>query len=320
MKRMNQPLISVITPSYNQAQFLEKTIQSVLTQDYPAIEYIIIDGGSNDGSQDIIKKYEQKLSFWLSEKDKGQADAVNKGLAKATGKYVGWLNSDDLYLPGTISKAVELLEAFPHAGFVFGDVQAIDENGKITNIMHYGDWKLEDLIQFRIIGQPGVFMRKENLDHCGGLDLSYHFLLDHQLWLRMGLEAGMVYSSQIWSAARFHASAKNVSQAASFGQEAYRLVNWIKSEPGFHNLWNQYHKKIWAGAHRMNARYLLDGGQPGAALRAYWAGLKSDFFTVAPEWHRMIYAVLSLIGLGDLRKVYLKLRFWIKKPDRKGYK
>ncbi len=234
IKRMNQPLISVITPSYNQAQFLEKTIQSVLSQDYPAIEYIIIDGGSNDGSQDIIKKYEQKLSFWLSEKDKGQADAVNKGLAMATGKYIGWLNSDDLYLPGTISRAVELLEAFPDAGFVFGDVQSIDENGKITNIMHYGDWKLEDLIQFHIIGQPGVFMRKEILENCGGLDLSYHFLLDHHLWLRMGLDASMVYSSQIWSAARFHAGAKNISQAASFGEEAYRLVNWIEREPRFH--------------------------------------------------------------------------------------
>lgn len=317
---MNQPLISVITPSYNQAQFLEKTIQSVISQDYPAIEYIIIDGGSNDGSQDIIKKYEQKLSFWLSEKDKGQADAVNKGLAMTTGKYIGWLNSDDLYLPGTISRAVELLEDFPDAGFVFGDVQAIDRNGKITNIMHYGDWKLKDLLQFRIIGQPGVFMRKDVLENCGGLDLSYHFLLDHHLWLKMGLEAGMVYSSQIWSAARFHADAKNISQATSFGEEAYRLVNWIEREPEFHDLWNQYNKQIWAGAHRMNARYLLDGGQPRTALHAYWAGLKSDFFIVIPEWHRMIYAILALMGFGDLRKIYLKMRLWIKKPDQKGYK
>lgn len=317
---MNQPLISVITPSYNQAQFLEKTIQSVLSQDYPAIEFIIIDGGSNDGSQDIIQKYDQKLAFWLSEKDRGQAEAVNKGLAKATGKYIGWLNSDDLYLPGTISKAVKLLEVNPNAGLVFGDVQAINETGQITNIMHYGNWTVKDLIQFRIIGQPGVFMRKEIVVNCGGLDDSYHFLLDHHLWLRMGLEASMVYSSQIWSAARFHASAKNISQAASFGEEAYRLVEWIEGEAGFNDLWSKYRKRIWAGAHRMNARYLLDGGQPKKALQAYWTGLKSDFFIVAPEWHRMVYALLSILGFRNLRELYLKLRLWVKKPDQKGYK
>jgi glycosyltransferase involved in cell wall biosynthesis len=317
---MNQPLISVITPSYNQAQFLEKTIQSVLSQDYPAIEFIIIDGGSNDGSQDIIQKYDQKLAFWLSEKDRGQAEAVNKGLAKATGKYIGWLNSDDLYLPGTISKAVKLLEVNPNAGLVFGDVQAINETGQITNIMHYGNWTVKDLIQFRIIGQPGVFMRKEIVVNCGGLDDSYHFLLDHHLWLRMGLEGSMVYSSQIWSAARFHASAKNISQAASFGEEAYRLVEWIEGEAGFNDLWSKYSKRIWAGAHRMNARYLLDGGQPKKALQAYWTGLKSDFFIVAPEWHRMVYALLSILGFRNLRELYLKLRLWVKKPDQKGYK
>ena len=130
---------------------------TVVNQDYPNIEYLVVDGGSTDGSLDVIKKYAEKIDWWVSEKDRGQADAVNKGIQKARGKYIGWLNSDDLYLPGTIRKAVEVLEKNPKAGFVFGDVQSIDENDRVFNIMTYGDWTLPDLMQFKIIGQPGVF-------------------------------------------------------------------------------------------------------------------------------------------------------------------
>ncbi|HCK65102.1 MAG TPA: glycosyltransferase, partial [Anaerolineae bacterium] len=105
--------VSIITPSYNQAKYLEQTIQSVLNQNYSEIEYILIDGGSNDGSINIIKKYQDKFAFWISEKDNGQADAINKGFAKATGDIVAWLNSDDYYLPETIAKVVKVFEANP---------------------------------------------------------------------------------------------------------------------------------------------------------------------------------------------------------------
>ena len=316
---MKNPTISIITPSYNQSQFLDKTIRSVLSQDYPEIEYMVVDGGSTDGSPEIIRSFEKQLAWWVSEKDNGQADAVNKGFSKASGKYIGWLNSDDLYLPGTISKAVNLLEAHPEAGFVFGDVQSIDEVGNITNIMRYGNWQLSDLMQFKIIGQPGVFMRKEIMDRIGGLDISYQYLLDHKLWLKMGLEAGMVYSGQVWAAARFHASAKNVAQAALFGEEAYRLVSWMENEPRFQRLWAQNNRKIHAGAHRMNARYLLDGDQPKDALKAYINGICSHFMTVIPEWHRMVYAVLSILGLKNIKKIYYKLKFWLLRPDKQEH-
>ena len=153
------------------------------------MEYIVVDGNSSDGSQEIIKKYVSQLAWWVSEKDNGQADAFNKGLKHANGKYIGWLNSDDLYLEGAISEAIELLESKPELSFVFGDVQSIDQHGKITNIMKYGDWNLKDLMQFKIIGQPAVFMRKELLDSTGGLDPTYHFLLDHHLWLRLASDA-----------------------------------------------------------------------------------------------------------------------------------
>jgi glycosyltransferase involved in cell wall biosynthesis len=314
----NKPLISIITPSYNQSDYLEMAMLSVLNQDYPNLEYILVDGNSTDGSQEIIMKYADRLAWWVSENDKGQADAFNKGLMHAGGKYIGWLNSDDLYLDGVVSEAIEMLESNPELAFVFGDVQSINEKDEITNIMKYGHWGLVDLMQFKMIGQPAVFMRKDLLVSSGGLETSYHFLLDHHLWLRLASNAQIKYSNKIWAAARFHAAAKNVAHAAEFGKEAYRLVEWMEKNPDLNQIFLTNHKKILAGAHRMNARYLLDGGQYSKAVNVYWQGMKLDFLTILPEWHRMLYAIFAPIGVYKIKDLYLKMRYWVKRPDLKG--
>ncbi len=119
-------LVSIITPSFNQAPFLEETIQSVLTQDYEDIEYIIVDGGSSDGSVEIVKRYDSELAWWVSETDQGQTDAVNKGFERARGDIFAWINSDDSYLPGTVSDAVGFLKDHPEVGMVYGDANFID--------------------------------------------------------------------------------------------------------------------------------------------------------------------------------------------------
>ena len=316
------PRISVITPSYNQGIFLEATIRSVLDQGYPDLEYIIVDGASTDNSVEIIKKYENKLAWWVSEPDRGQAEAINKGFARATGEIIGWLNSDDIYLPGAIKQVVAGFHKAPEAGIVFGDVLAIDAKGHSINTMRYGDWGLEDLMCFSIIGQPGVFMRHSQLEQAREsgyyLDTHYHYMLDHHLWLRIAMLAPMVHIPELIAAGRFHADAKNIAQAARFGQEAYSVLAWMKTQPGLAEKFEKLSPQIWAGAHRYNGRYLLDGNQPGPALQSYWKSLKADPRTAVVEWHRMVYAVLCLLGLGKLKSVYIRLRHFLnrkKEPE-----
>ena len=309
----SQPLVSVITPSYNQAAFLEQTLLSVLNQDYPNIEYWVIDGGSTDNSLEIIRQYEPKLAGWVSEKDRGQADGVNKGFAKATGEIIGWLNSDDLYYQGAVSAAVEAFRQNPEASFVFSDVESIDEHGIAFNKMHYGDWKLADLMTLRIIGQPGVFMRREVLEQAGYLDLSYNYLLDVQLWLRMAAIAEPNYvPGQVWAAARIHSDAKNVAHAEEFGAEAFRVANWLCEDPRVYPLSAENLKKIWAGAHRLNAFYLVEAGKYKEALSAYAQMLRYQPFPPGKTLRRMAYTALSALGI-------MRSRDWFDRKRKERY-
>jgi glycosyltransferase involved in cell wall biosynthesis len=312
----DQPLVSIITPSYNQAAFLEQTLRSVLDQDYPNLEYLVVDGGSDDGSVEIIKRYESRLAWWVSEKDRGQAEAINKGLARAKGDYVTWLNSDDFYLPGAIRSAVEVLQARPETALVYGDVLAVDATGKVTKVLRYANWGLEGLMGFNIIGQPAVFMRRSALERAGTLDLSYHYLLDHQLWLRVAQQGAMQYVPQQWAAARFHSQSKNVAASANFGKEAYRIVEWMQGQPALSETYWRLERKIWAGAHRINARYLLDADRPREAFGAYWKSLRADAPTALKEWNRMVYCLLAMAGLKGLRPLYQKVRESASQPDQ----
>jgi hypothetical protein len=302
------PLVSIVTPSYNQAAFLEKAIQSVIDQDYAPIEYLIVDGGSSDGSIKIIQKYAGHLAWWVSEKDSGQAEAINKGLKRAKGEIVAWLNSDDLYLPGAIRGAVTALQANPDLGLVYGDAITVDQEGQPINKLLFKDWGLNELMGFRIICQPAVFMRRAVLEKAGYLDPSYHFMLDHLLWIKIARLAPIQHIPTLWAAARHHPEAKNVAQAPGFGQETFRILEWMESQPDLAKLVAADRKRVEAGAHRLNARYLLDGGQPGPALRAYWrATLASPGFALK-HWHRMVYAGLSLVGGKGLAGWYYRLK------------
>ena len=299
------PLVSIITPSFNQAPFLAQTIQSVLAQNYPNLEYWVIDGGSTDGSVDIIQRYADNLTGWLSERDQGQGDAINKGFRRSQGEILAWLNSDDLYRPGAIRNAVAVLQAHPQVGLVYSDVDSIDTEGEVFNRMTYGQWGLKDLMAFHMLGQVSVFFRRSVLEKAGLLDISYHYLLDHHLWLRMASHTRLKYvPGDVWGAARMHPGAKNVALAEKFGEEAYRLVNWMENNPQFDPYYDKNRHAIWAGAHRLNAFYLLDGGYPGKTLKYYWRAFWHHPSTALNDWRRIGYALLSPFKLSQLPDQY----------------
>jgi hypothetical protein len=290
-------LVSIVTPSYNQAAFLEQTIQSVLQQDGVQLEYCVVDGASTDESPAIIRRYAHRLAWWVSEPDRGQAEAINKGFRRATGEVIAWLNSDDIYLPGAIQRAVAVLEANPALGMVYGDALSIDETGRPVNKLAFRNWSLVDLLSFRIICQPAVFMRRAVLEQAGYLDLDYHFMLDHHLWIRMARLAPIQHIPHVLAAARQHAGAKNVKQAAGFSRETQRSLEWMQTQLDLAPLFRQHKRTILGGAYRLEARYYLDGDQPGEALRYYSKALVNSPAYALKHWHRIAYAALALVGL-----------------------
>ncbi len=314
---MKRPLVSIITPSYNQAAFLEETLRSVIAQDYPSVEYLVVDGGSTDGSVEIIRTHEKDITWWVSEKDKGQAEAINKGFNRARGEIVGWLNSDDTYLENTLQEVVDVFKSNPSIFLVFGDVRAINETGEVINHIRYGDWNLGDLMEFNIIGQPAVFFRREALQMAGFLDPAYHLLLDHHLWLRIAQHGKMHHIPRELACARFHPEAKNIASASLFGEEAYRILNWMEQDLGLSDKFTRNRRKCVAGAHRINARYLLDGGQPAEALKAYTNAFVVFPPTALKEWLRILYCFPAMIGFTGSRSAYNRWRKKKNNPDKR---
>jgi len=207
-----EPLVTIVTPSYNQAAYLEETIQSVLNQDYKNIQYIIVDGASTDGSVDLIKRYENKIIKWISESDRGQTDAINKGFSLAKGEIIGWLNSDDTLLPHAVSEAVRFLIDNPAVGLIYGDANYIDGNSEVIGKFPAAQTTLKRLRRGYVhIPQQASFFRKSLWDRVGPLDPSFFFAMDYDLWVRLASVSEIKYLHQLWANFRLHANAKTIS-------------------------------------------------------------------------------------------------------------
>jgi glycosyltransferase involved in cell wall biosynthesis len=204
-----RPLVTIVTPSFNQARFIRETLESVLNQSYPHIEYVVMDGGSTDQTVEILRKYGGQLS-WLSGRDRGQAHAVNSGWRRGRGSVVAYLNSDDVYLPGAVERAVEALERDPGAGAVYGEAYHVDDRGAILARYPSEPFSMERLEETCFICQPTVFLRREIVEGVGYLDETLRYSLDYDLWIRVARVSRFAFIPDYLARSRLHADTKTV--------------------------------------------------------------------------------------------------------------
>jgi hypothetical protein len=218
------------------------------------------------------------------------------------------LNSDDYYLLNTVSVAVRCFEQHSDVVMVYGDMLAVDGDGQTINILRYKQLSLQDLLCFQIIGQPSVFFRRSAFEKAGPLETSFHFMLDHHLWIRLAQQGRILHVPQVWSAARYHPQAKNRARAAEFGREAFRVLDWTKKQPGLAEAVSGVKRRARASAHRYDARYLLDGGRSLSALGAWFRALFIHPPTAFARLNIFVSAILNLTGLSRLREAILRRR------------
>lgn len=268
------PLVSIVTPSFNQAAFLEETIRSVLDQSYSHIEYLIVDGGSTDGSVEIIERYAarypERLAWWVSEPDQGQTDAINKGFARAQGQILAWLNSDDTYLPGAVGQAVQFLETHPDVGMVYGDANLIDGNGAVMGRFPARQTDYRRLRRGYVhIPQQASFFRAALWRQVGPLDPSFYFAMDYDLWVRLARLSRLYYHPRLWANFRLHATGKSVLSDDRCWPEMLRVhyrdggrwLSWLVFKARIRPLvyaWLPMKLRVWIRQQRISTTNLRD--------------------------------------------------------------
>lgn len=217
---MQWPRISVVTPSFNQAQYLEQTLDSVAQQHYPNLEHIVIDGGSSDGSVEILERRSSDLTYWVSEPDNGQTDALIKGFARATGEVLCWLNSDDLFEPTTLREVGTWFASHPHARVVYGDATWVDSENRILrrNRQHHFN-RFVWLYHYNYLSQPSTFWRADLYREVGGLDPAFQLAMDGDLWIRFAERTRLHHVRRLWSRERSYPEQKNKRLRAQSDRE-----------------------------------------------------------------------------------------------------
>jgi glycosyltransferase involved in cell wall biosynthesis len=283
------PLVSIVTPSFNQGAFIAETVESVLSQDYSAVEYLVMDGGSTDGTLDVLRRFGDRVK-WVSEPDRGQTDAINKGWRQATGDIIAWLNADDLYLPGALAQVAGFFQA--HAGIdaVYGDCDYVDAGGRTLEPYPTRPYDYVTLVRAarNFIPQPATFLRRRVLDSVGYPDESLHYVMDFDYWLRVGLRHAVAYLPARLAATRLHAGAKSVTSGAGFGRElagVYRrlfarsdlpdAVRRIEAEAMGNVYYLAATRCFWEGAPREARHYAAEAwpyasGQRRRSLAVLW--------------------------------------------------
>jgi glycosyltransferase involved in cell wall biosynthesis len=273
-------LVSIVTPSYNQGTYLDQAIQSVLSQDYPFIEYIIMDGGSKDNSVEVIQRYADRLVCWESQPDRGQAHAINKGLLRAKGEIMGWLNSDDVLLPSTVSDVVRAFDQNPEVDVVYGRLERMDARGRVIPTPVLPKDRLvfskEYVVGECLVNQPGSFWRRRIMEKAGMLEERLVYALDYELWIRMALSgARFLHLPQVVAQFRLSEDTKTVSRSAAMAQEQLSVLEKLLAQ-------RDLAEKLKFSGRQLNQR---EGkARANISLHVFYGYWKSHRWTEAGYW------------------------------------
>lgn len=297
------PRISIVTPSYNQGQFIEETIRSVLLQGYPNLEYFIFDGGSTDESVEIIRKYAPWLSYWVSEPDRGQSDAINKGLERSTGEVWAWLNSDDTYLSRAFQEAVTVLDAHPSVAFVYAKSLQTDAEGRAIGPQGEPFNLLKLLTIHNMIRQPAAFIRRYCAEQVGPLNIDFHYVMDWDYWLRLLLVGDVWFEPALWSTHKFHPTAKTAFYPHLPGDlerkkmyETFLERNDLPENIALLKRTSLMHVNLACAKHYYSERRLNEAG------RYAWQAFRANWMTILLP-RSLVKSVRGLIGPAQVLKL-----------------
>lgn len=295
------PKVSIVTPSYNQGRFIEECIRSVLLQNYPNLEYIIIDAGSTDQTLDIIKKYEPWLAYWESKPDRGQSHAINKGLDKSTGKFFNWHNSDDVLMPNSVATMVRAIIKYPQAGYVHGQRIFIDDKGKIrggkkadyNNKISFSPKLTVSVSALKTGSQLACLMNRDLVLQAGKVDENLHYIMDVDLLLRIAIIRDPIYIDSPLTYVRIHPDTKSLQWNAKRARERIHIANKIFSRNDLPDSVRKLKKQTIATAHRFAWRSYARAGMYGLTI---WHLLLDIFFSSGLGWRQRLatYKLLKL--------------------------
>jgi glycosyltransferase involved in cell wall biosynthesis len=299
------PRVGVVTPTLNQARFIEETVRSVLLQGHPDIEYVIYDGGSKDGTLDILRRYEPWLSYWTSEPDRGQSHAANKGFMRCTSPILGWLNSDDVFRPDAVRRALEMFEQNPGAGLLYGRISDRDEHGEPIQRFKGRPFNLEEMIWRRNpVAQSSAFVLKSALERVGWLDESLHYAMDFDLWLRLGTEVQAVFVDEIWSDFRYYPSSKSGEGMLPFLIEIDRSLERAFASGKLPPHLARHRRAALAQAKLVVGMEFYELDRDGEARMQATRALLRDPRLLWTSWRQWVRCLLGTRGVARLKSIY----------------
>lgn len=303
-----QPLISIITPSFNQGRFITETIQSVLSQHYQHVEYIVVDGGSRDGTVDVLRRYGDRLR-WLSEPDRGQSHALNKGWRMARGEILGWLNSDDTYRSGAVQAIVEAFLLHPEVGGIYGDCDYMSATGAFLEKYETGPFDYETFLRTSRspIPQPSMFIRRSVYEQIGPVDESLRLVMDWEYWLRVGMHYPILYLPQTLATYRVHGSSKSATESLRYGEETVRVYRELFANPRLPERLCRYEKEAMNNVLLQAAKYAFDGACLKEARRYLIEGWKMRPFNIRRFMPKIF--VVSFLGKRGW-SAWMRFRRW----------